>query len=72
MKNLINRIFIKIDKIINARFDILIIIINIIQLFIVIRFKYIDFDLFIITILFKSLIFLKRDLTIIVNLIYKI
>ena len=58
MKNLINRIFVKIDKIINAYFDILIIVINIIYLLIDIYFKYIDLDLFIIIILFNGLIFL--------------
>ena len=58
MKNLINRIFIKIDKIINARFDTFIIVINIIHLLIDIYFKCIDLDLFIIIILFEDLIFL--------------
>ena len=58
MKNLINRIFIKIDKIINAYFENFIIVINIIYFLINVYFKYIDLDLFIIIILFKDFIFL--------------
>ena len=58
MKHLINYIFIKIDKTINAYFDIFIIIINIIYFLMDIYFKYIDFDLFIIIILLENLIFL--------------
>ena len=58
MKDLINYIFVKIDKIINARFDIRIIVINIIYLLCNIYFKYIDLDFFIIIALFKNLIFL--------------
>ena len=46
MKDLINYIFIKIDKIINARFNIFIIVINIIYLLIDIYFKYIDLGFF--------------------------
>ena len=57
MKNLINRIFIKIDKIIEVHFDILIIVIDIIHLLIDIYFKYTDLDLFIIIISLEDLIF---------------
>ena len=64
MKNLINRFFIKIYKSINTRFKIFIIFIYIIHFLINIRFKYIDFDFFIIIILFKYFIFKKRDIAI--------
>ena len=57
IKNLINRIFIKVNRIINIYFDILIIVINIIYLLIDIYFKYIDLDFFIIIILLENLIF---------------
>ena len=57
MKNLINRIFIEINKIINVRFNIFIIIINIIYFLIDIYFKYIDLDFFIVIILLEGFIF---------------
>ena len=72
MKNLINRVLIKIYKNINTRFEIFIIFIYIIHFLIDIRFKYIDFDFFIIITLFKRFIFKKRDIAIKINLIYKI
>ena len=64
MKNLINYIFIKIDKIINVYFNVFIIIINIIYFLIDIYFNYINFDFIIIIILFEDFIFLQRDIII--------
>ena len=62
MKNLINRLFIKIYKNINTHFKIFIIFIHIIYFLINIYFKYINLDLFIIIILFKYFIFKKYDI----------
>ena len=56
MKNLINRIFIEIDEIIDVYFDIFIIIINVFHFFMNIYFRYIDLDFFNVIILFKSFI----------------
>ena len=72
MKNLINYFLIKIYKNINTRFEIFIIFIHIIYFLINIHFKYINFDSFIIIILFKYFIFKKHDIATQINLIYKI
>ena len=72
MKNLINRLFVKIHKNINTRFEIFIILIYIIHFLINICFRYIDLDFLIIIILFKCFIFEKRGIITQINLIYKI